>query len=530
MKRTTLLFILFLFSNTLLSQESNTNEFIIQINNKVLLKDIAIKYQGITIEPLSSILGIYLLKNQNKEQINELTTYLSSHYAVEYFNQNHKIHRSESRCLPSDSLINEQWALPKIHADEIWCKSIGGRTVRGDTIVIGVLEANGFDFKHKDLLANIATNKGEIPNNGLDDDGNGYVDDFFGISCKAKRDSITKHHHGTEVLGILGAIGGNFIGVSGVNQHVKMLMVSDAIFESDWIIGFNYFLTMRKLYNETKGKKGLFIPVINISAGYDYGKASEFPILCKLLDELGKVGILTVNALVNADRNVDEKGDIPADCDSEFLITVTNSTKKNTKYENAGYGKKNVDLAAPGVDIITTTLDNKYTSILGCSAAAPIVSGGIALLASLPFEQWAEKAITDPINSSKEMKAFILNGVNKNDDFAKYTLSGGQLDLTSSMRLMEEKYTLIDKIGLKKVFPNPANNIIHFKFYTNSYSAHQVEIYNSFGQIIENREYQPDNLLENIVDINIENYANGIYLVKLTNPKSSQLIKFMVLH
>ncbi|MBP8754784.1 MAG: S8 family serine peptidase, partial [Chitinophagales bacterium] len=186
-----------------------------------------------------------------------------------------------------------------IDADEAWDITTGGLTALGDSIVIAVID-DGFDINHLDL--NFWKNYNEIPSNGIDDDGNGYIDDFNGWNVLTETDVLDEYLHGTHVSGIAGAKGNNGFGVTGVNWDVKIMAVSIglAVYESNALEAYAYVFDQRKLYDETNGEKGAFVVVTNSSFGIDYQLPEDYPIWCAMYDSLGRLGILNAAATINS--------------------------------------------------------------------------------------------------------------------------------------------------------------------------------------------------------------------------------------
>src|SRR5690606_9496705 len=144
-------------------------------------------------------------------------------------------------------------------------------------------------------------NTDETPNNGIDDDNNGYVDDYDGWNAYNSTGNIPSANHGTHVAGIAGAIGNNEIGISGVNWNVKTMPIAGSSGNEATVVeAYAYALEMRARYNETDGDEGAFIVVTNTSFGVDMGDPTNFPIWCSMYDELGEVGILSCAATANA--------------------------------------------------------------------------------------------------------------------------------------------------------------------------------------------------------------------------------------
>lgn len=127
--------------------------------------------------------------------------------------------------LPNDPYVRDQWSILKTSLDKLW------NEVTDCTDVIIAVVDTGIDYKHIDLADNIYINENEICNNGIDDDGNGYVDDCLGWDFVNSTDDLPDNDpfddngHGTHVAGIIGAVGDNRIGVSGICQQAKLLAV-----------------------------------------------------------------------------------------------------------------------------------------------------------------------------------------------------------------------------------------------------------------------------------------------------------------
>ena len=196
------------------------------------------------------------------------------HPAVQLAQNNHIV---MERNTPDDPQFGQQWQHQNIQSELAWDITTGGVTAAGDTIVVAIIEKA--DLGHPDLAANAWINRGEIPGNGIDDDGNGYVDDVRGWDPVAGNDAVYSGGHGTEVAGMIGAVGNNDSLVVGANWHVKMMPVNyqDAQ-EANVITAYTYPLIMRRLYNSTNGAKGAFIVATNASWGVDGGQPADAPL------------------------------------------------------------------------------------------------------------------------------------------------------------------------------------------------------------------------------------------------------------
>lgn len=313
--------------------------------------------------------------------------------------------------------------------DLAWDITTGGVTPSGDTIVICVID-DGINADHEDLKDNLWVNHHEIPGNDIDDDGNGYVDDFKGWNVlKGGSDDVySGGGHGTPVAGIIGARGNNKKGVAGVNWNVKLMIVNfQQATEANALASYAYAYTMRKLYNNTQGAKGAFIVATNASWGIDNKMAEEAPLWCALYDELGKVGILNCGATTNNNTDVDARGDLPTSCPSEYLIAVSNINKSDQKVSSAGFGRKSVDIGAYGEGVYTLTRTG-YGNFGGTSGATPHVTGVIGLLYSAPCTQFQNLVKSDPAKAALVAKDMILNGVVDNPSLKDITTTGGKLN------------------------------------------------------------------------------------------------------
>jgi len=311
--------------------------------------------------------------------------------------------------IPNDPYYSQQWAPSIMNLPQAWEEfTTGGVTATGDTIVVAVIDG-GMDWTHEDL--NCWENSHEIPYNGIDDDNNGYIDDYRGWNAYNHNGTVGSNQHGTHVSGIIGAVGNNETGVCGVNWNVKVMPIAGSSGNESVVVeAYSYVLEMRARYNETNGEEGAFIVATNSSFGVDYGNPDDYPIWCAMYDEMGDVGILSCGAGPNLNVNVDEVGDVPSACPGNYLIGVTNTTSSDVKYGSAGYGINNIDIGAPGTSIYSTIPNNRYANMTGTSMATPQVSGTIALMyAALP-EEMMQDCKNDPANFCLSIRQHLFDG------------------------------------------------------------------------------------------------------------------------
>ena len=387
------------------------DEFIIWLEPGVEATSFAANF-GSGIVPkrlLSRRLNIWLFEIADKTEARETKmNHLAMNPEVRLIQNNHtNIIMREA--IPDDQYYEMQWAPAVMQLPQAWeTFTTGGLTATGDTIVVAVIDG-GTDWGHEDL--NCWQNRHEIAYNGIDDDDNGYIDDYYGWNAYVHNGSVTGDSHGTHVSGIIGAVGNNGIGVCGVNWNVRVLPISGRSGNESIVVeAYSYVLEMRARYNETNGEEGAFIVATNSSFGVDYGNPDDYPIWCSMYDEMGSVGILSCGAGPNMNVNVDQVGDVPSTCPGNYLIGVTNTTSEDVKFSGAGYGIGNIDIGAPGTNIYSTISNSKYSNMTGTSMATPQVTGTIALMYAAMPEEMIREYKNDPANFCLSVREALLDG------------------------------------------------------------------------------------------------------------------------
>jgi hypothetical protein len=402
---------------------------------------------------------------------------IKAHPFVELAQFNHFI---EQRALyPNDADFPLQWNMHNtgqnsgepdadIDGPEAWELGNSGVTATGDSIIIAIVD-DGFDLEHEDIR--FWKNYQEIPNNGIDDDANGYIDDFHGWNSWNNSGTLVEKDHGTHVSGIAAAKGNNGTGVAGVNWNMKVLpVVGSATVESIVVAGYAYLLEMRASYNETNGQKGAFIVSNNCSFGVNNGFPEDFPIWGAMYDSLGMEGVLSAGATANANFNVDEVGDIPTAFTSEFLITVTNTDKYDEKSQFAGFGLNSIDLGAPGTQVWSTRLDNQYGYKTGTSMSAPHVTGAIAYMFSVANEEFMTAYHNDPAGMALLIKQYILDGTDPLSSLQGITVTGGRLNIFNAAYLMQNPAVSFNPLSVLKVMGPDWQDSVALAF-TNNFST-----------------------------------------------------------
>ncbi len=323
---------------------------------------------------------------------------------------------------PNDTQFGSQWGMTKISAPAAWNLQTGSSSV-----VVAVIDT-GIRYTHEDLASNIWFNPGETFGNGIDDDANGYIDDFIGwdfysndnLPLDAPLGGITGH--GTHVAGIIGAIGNNGVGVTGLNWNVRLMTIKIYGTQGDDTTS----AMLISAYNYVRGMKarGVNVRVTNNSYG-GCAEACGFDQATKdAIDALGDLGILNVFAAGNAGNNNDITPFYPGSYDSPSILAVAGSNQTDDNVFS--YGINSVDLAAPGFGILSTYntgQDNGYVTLSGTSMATPHVAGAAALLAA-----------QNPNLSAASIKATLMNTVDILPQWASLVKTGGRLNVDRALR------------------------------------------------------------------------------------------------
>lgn len=308
------------------------------------------------------------------------------------------------------------YGLTKISAPQAWDLETGSSSV-----VVANIDT-GMRYTHEDLAANMWKNPGETNGNGIDDDGNGFIDDYYGYDFRYNDpDPLDQHGHGTHTGGTIGAAGNNSLGVVGVNWNVKIMAIkiySPAATDTTsamLINAYNYVRLMKE--------RGVNIVATNNSYGgcaeaCGYDQATK-----DAIDALGEAGVLNVFAAGNSGVNVDITPEYPGSYNSPSILTVAASNSADNRVFN--YGVVNVDLAAPGVGIRSTTYnsDSSYGNKSGTSMATPHVTGAAALLAA-----------HFPTISAASIKATLMNTVDLLPQWNGVVKSGGRLNVFRALQ------------------------------------------------------------------------------------------------
>ena len=346
--------------------------------------------------------------------------------------------------VPNDPRFGEMYGLDNtgqtggtpdadIDAPEAWDIAFGSASV-----VVADLDS-GMEMTHADLAANLYTNPGEIAGNGVDDDGNGFVDDVHGWDFRDEDNnpsdpSFVCASHGTHTAGTIGAVGNNGIGVTGVAQQVSIMPLRAfyplAIFctaqDSDLIEAIGYMALMR-------------VPISNNSwGGGPFSRATQ--------DAIGRTRMLFVTSAGNSSSNNDAVPSYPASYPLENILAVAATDHNDALASFSNYGVNSVDVAAPGQNVLSTIKGNAYGRLSGTSMSSPHVAGAAAVLLA-----------DEPGLTPHELRYRLMKGT---DAKGLPVLTRGRLNLYNSLTLSPSPVTIeVTAVGSTLISPGDAVRI-----------------------------------------------------------------------
>ncbi|EQC43710.1 S8 family peptidase [Bacteriovorax sp. Seq25_V] len=401
------------FATPVLAQ--NFNGYIVKLKNNA--ESFSLPKSMSAVETLSTSFGTYAVVQPAEGLEQESVEMLKNDSNIEYVEKNWIVtldNEVTSEVMTStDSMYSKQWGLKNtgtnsggwfssgkagedVNAERAWEIQKGNKD-----IVVAVIDT-GIDYRHPDLQANLWVNEAEKNGEpGVDDDGNGFVDDVYGYDfANNDADPIDGHSHGTHCAGVIGAAH-NGQGVMGVMSKVKLMGIK---FLSDSGSG------------ETIGAiKSIEYAIKNganiMSNSWGGGERSEA--LKEAIVAAKDAGILFVAAAGNESNNNDSRPTYPASYDVENVITVGAMDGKGNKASFSNYGKESVHVFAPGVNILSTVKNGGYQKMSGTSMATPMVSGVLGLLLSQE----------EGINFS-DAKTRLMESTVRNSSLSKFSIDG----------------------------------------------------------------------------------------------------------
>lgn len=296
-----------------------------------------------------------------------------------------------------------------------------GKTNCG-SVYVGIID-EGYMYTHEDLAVNAATNPGEIAGNGIDDDGNGLVDDVYGWDFDGNDSSVfdgTDDDHGSHVAGTIGGAGGNGKGVAGVCWSVKLMSAK--------FLGRRGGTTANAIkavdyFTDLKTRQGMnFVATNNSWGGGGFSQGLQ-----DAIERANGANILFVAAAGNDAYNCDSGSNCyPAEYTNSNIIAVASLTSTGAMSSFSSYGATTVDIGAPGSGIWSTVpvrskgnVISSYASYSGTSMATPHVTGAAALFKA-----------NNPSASAAQVKAAIMNSATATPSMSGKTVSGGRLNVS----------------------------------------------------------------------------------------------------
>ena len=317
---------------------------------------------------------------------------------------------------PNDPSYSSLWGLHNIGQDsgtddadidapEAWDKQTGSKST-----VVAVIDT-GVDYTHPDLAQNMWTNPNEIAGNNIDDDNNGYIDDIHGYDfINNDSDPMDDNNHGTHVSGTIAAEGNNGVGVVGVSWNanimaVKIFNAAGSTNTSVIVNAINYATMMGA-------------PIMSNS----WGGGPYSQLMFDAINDANDFQLLFVAAAGNRNADTDINVNYPSSYDIPNVLAVAATDRNDLKASFSSYGRKSVDLAAPGVAILSTLPGNKYASYNGTSMATPHVSGAAALL------------LSENVNyTASDLKSILMGTVDPIPSLSAITVTGGRLNIASAL-------------------------------------------------------------------------------------------------
>jgi hypothetical protein len=328
---------------------------------------------------------------------------------IAYIEPDYTVYAIESSA--NDQFFVAQDGLRRMNVPLAW------DTTKGSSEIIVAVSDTGADLNHPDLINQFWRNPGEISNNGIDDDGNGFIDDTIGWNFSGDNNNPNDQEgHGTHVSGIIGAQANNSIGVAGVNWRVKIMPVQ--FLDSDGS-GSTSDGVSTIIYAVDNGAK-----VINCS----WGGGNPSRALEDAIEYARSKGAIVVAAAGNDGFSNDLNDSYPANFKNQGLISVASSSDRGVLSDFSNFGVKKVHLAAPGSRILSTYRGGDYQRLSGTSMATPMVSGVAALMLSL-----------DSGLSPAQIKNALMSATDFHSRYVKTLAAPGDLNAAKAVRLINGK-------------------------------------------------------------------------------------------
>jgi subtilisin family serine protease len=465
------------------------------VNTKNFFKNSALSSSGITIkrEINLSYQKLSVLSIANDKSLNSALVMLNNNTEIEYAEPNyiyeiavmpkdseHSVKSLEAspfsdskQTVNNDALFDKLWGLRNtgsnepqgrsgvegadINALKAWDLTKGSHQVK-----IAVIDT-GVDYNHPDLQENVWVNQAELNGlPGIDDDGNGYIDDIHGYDFAYNdNDPMDGHGHGTHCSGTIGAVHNNKIGVAGVMGEVTIVPV--------------------KFLDDT-GSGSLEAAILAIDyatqlnvdlMSNSWGGGGRSEALYEAIKRASDKGIIFTAAAGNSSSNNDTSPSYPASYESPNIVSVAALTAQNELANFSSFGRNSVHIAAPGRNIVSTVKGGKYDSMSGTSMATPHVSGVLGLLIAkegrLPHEEMKSRLIFTAVPVAglrgKTQTSSRIDAYNLLTD-TRPERSGPKADAWQTVKLdevFESTHPYKENSNIKKSFTLPGARFLRVK-------------------------------------------------------------------
>ena len=362
-------------------------------------------------EPIIYVLD---LENPSRENVIDTIEKLKAMPNIEYAEPNYNVYEFSE---PNDTYYQngKQAVLDLIGANKLWDFDIDCSDV-----TVGVMDS-GIQTNHEDLIDNIWVNTGEIVGDGIDNDGNGYIDDIYGWNCSDSNGDVSYvSNHGVHVAGIVSAVTDNSKGVASVARNAKIASIK--IFNSSGKSTLSYII---EGINYAKKND---INIINCSFGGAGWGSTSVNIVKSAIDAVPDIfiviaagNIATSTPQADNDKVAVYPSQLTKDLDN--VISVANTTSSDELSSTSHYGATSVDIAAPGTDIYSTIPTNSYKIMSGTSMSTPMVTSTVAVMRAV-----------NPNISAKEIKETLCSSSDKLSALTGKVISGGRLNAYNAVK------------------------------------------------------------------------------------------------
>lgn len=449
----------------------HAQNYLLRLNNHVAWKNTEIESRPLFASPHPFFDNFRYVEKPNIKTLDSLV----SIGAIRYWEPPRK---QSFHYIPSDTKIDQQWYLDDLGVYEAW------DIARGDTsFVIAILDS-GVDYTHEDLYSQLAYNTND-PINGIDDDNDGYTDNYYGWDFGSNDydpmlDQGSVQSHGLAVAGISSAATDNDLGIASIGFNSKFLPIKITN-ESGIIVNSNDAF----VYAALSGSK-----VINCSFGSSVYSAAEEEIINYITDSLD------VLVVASAGNDGEDKAVYPAALDKVLGVCALNETYE--KMTTSNYGAY-YDISAPGSSMYSASRNNQYATKGGTSLACALVSSAAILLRShFPYESALQ------IKSRIQASSIPIN----NNEPNIWGLGYGRLHLLNAFN-----YTKPNSMTLH-LFPNPSSEIVNLAFEDASPGSYEISIYDVSGKL-----YYRNSIIigKDIIrtSINVSHLSRAHYIIEL---------------